>query len=132
MKEPSVLEQDVSMIVRSVEAFQKRFGLFPIDLAFFHSSDSAREERILSCLQRHMSLLIEEVGEVSKAINHGDVESAIPELLDVLYVTVSTLYMMGDSRLQDALTDILEKNVSKSPKTHEMHPVTGKLIRKEV
>ncbi len=135
MQEPSVLEQDVSAVVRSVMDFQERFSLLSIDNIIIHAADDAaiekgREALILSCLQRHLGLLIEEVGEVSKAVNHGDAEAAIQELLDVLYITISSIYTMGEAQIGKALPGLLEKNDSKTPETHEMHPITWKLIRK--
>ena len=130
MKETSVLEQAVALVVRSVEDFQQRFSSLSIDLSFFQSTDKTKEDMSLTCLQGHLGLLIEEIGEVSKAINHGDVESAVQELLDVLYITVGALYMMGDARVGKALPGIIEKNDSKTPETHVMHSFTGKLVRK--
>ena len=130
MKEPSVLEQNVASIVRSVIAFHERFNLLPVDDVYFQIPDNNWEAYLLSQFQSRQGLLMEEVGEVSKALNHGDIDHAVKELIDVLYITIGSLYTIGDQRSESPLNEIIDKNRAKTPETHEMHPVTGKIIRK--
>ena len=132
MKEPSQLEQDVSAIVRSVISFHEWVGLPPIDYTYFQITDKDWEaQTLLSHFQSRLGLLVEEVGEVSKSLNHGDIDAAVKELVDVLYITIGSLYRIGDRRREQPLSEVIDKNTAKTPKTHEMHPVTGKIVRRD-
>ncbi len=131
MNESSQLEKSVAAIVRSVLEFHERFSLPPIVYTYFQLTDKDWEaETLLSHFQSRLGLLVEEVGEVAKALNHGDIDSSVKELVDVLYIVIGILYDIGEQRIESPIDEIINKNGAKTPETHEMHPVTGKLMKR--
>ena len=125
----SQLERNVVAIVKSVIEFHERFDLPPMDV---HLPVRTRERipYLLSRFQSHQGLLMEEVGEVSKALNHGEIDDAIKELVDVLYVAIGSLYDIGDRRIKQPLSEVIDKNAAKTLETHVLNPLTGKIVRK--
>ncbi len=126
------LERNVVAIVKSVIEFHERFDLPPIDYTYFQLNDKDWEAAtLLSHFQSRLGLLVEEVGEVAKALNHGDIEASVKEVVDVLYIVIGMLYDIGDQRIESPIDEIINKNGDKTLKTHEIHPVTGKIVRRE-
>ena len=73
-------------------------------------------------------LLTEEVGEVARALNHGDYDKAVAESVDVAYVALGTLL----SHAPMSFVHIMEVAVKNAAKTHETHMLDegGKVVRK--
>ena len=109
----------VSRLGDSVYSFHERFGLPTV----VHESD----EIILETLRRRLSLLSEEVGEHARELNRGNVGDAISEAVDIAYVALGTVLVLGIEG-RAACYKISDKNDAKSLATHGNRSATGKVV----
>ena len=104
-------------LAKSIEGFHRRFGITP-----------PHEDDLMPCLRDRVGLLVEELGEHVAALNRGDRDKAIVELVDVVYVALGSLYMLNLDG-EDAVDAVVNKNDAKTFDTHQFHPESGKLVR---
>ncbi len=119
----------VQGLALSVESLHMRFGS-PTLAKSFYQSNTRLEKHLIDLFQNRLGLLIEELGEHSKALNHGNAQEALTEMVDVVYEALGILYTAGEMALEP-MKAVIEKNNAKTPDTHRPDPQTGKLIRRE-
>ena len=78
----------VSRLGDSVYSFHERFGLPTVA----HEG----EDVILEALRRRLALLSEEVGEHARELNKGNVRDAVSEAVDIAYVALGTVLVLGN------------------------------------
>ncbi len=105
----------VTLLAESVSDFHTRFEIVP------SSVDN------LENMKFRNQLLTEEVGEVAKALNHGDYEQAVAESVDVAYVALGTLLSHAPVAFVHIM-EVLAKNAAKTRDTH-MLDWGGKVVR---
>ncbi len=127
--EPEVQAQRVEQfhlnvyhLTKAVAEFHKRF-----DLPRLEMTEAIKRTR-LQMLTDRLPMLIEELGEYSKAISHGDYDQAGEELGDLLGVTLGILFTHGPNA-DLWMQAVCEKYAAKTPETHEI-AATGKIIPK--
>lgn len=105
-------------LMASIERFHDRFHLPPPNV-----------EELLYVLHSRIGLMLEEFGEHQKALNRSNLGHAIDEAVDMVYVTLGTLYMM-DQAADGAVRAVVEKNDAKTLETHYFDPISGKVRRR--
>lgn len=78
------------------------------------------------CLTKRLSLHMEEVGEMARAVHQNDAGNAVIEAADELYVALGTVLALG------VLAPVHAVATKNNAKTHETHMVgpTGKIVRR--
>ena len=111
---PMTKEQFVevaSRLAESVYDFHVRF-----DASGIHEED---EEAIMGHVRNRVPILVEEVGEHCKAVNHNNLIEAAKEAADVAYVALGTLLTLGQYGGRYGHF-VVEKNNKKTPETHHI------------
>ncbi len=104
----------ITGLAQSVLEFHMRFEL--------QSSDD------LDNMKFRNQLITEEVGEVAKALTHGDYSDAVRESVDVAYVALGTLLAhIPESFIH--IAEVIEKNEQKNFNTHRVEK-GGKVVRR--
>ena len=109
----------VSRLGDSVYSFHERFGIPTLD--------DADRDAVLETLRRRLSLLSEEVGEHARELNRGNVEDAVSEAVDIAYVALGTVLVLGIEG-RAACYSISDKNDAKTLTTHGNRGATGKVV----
>ena len=107
--------EDVARLARSVYNFHERFNIAQMDV------DDA-----ISTLVQRQNLMVEEIGEVSRALNRGQREQAIAESVDVAYIALGTLLVMGNEGVA-AMEAVKCKNDAKTKDSYR-EGASGKII----
>ena len=113
---------NMNTLVDSVYDFHKRFGLEPWDIPY-------TDDEYLSKLRERLALLMEELGEVAKDLNRGNVMDGVAEVADVAFVALGILYSTG-SLGGGAAKAVALKNDAKTHTTHYFDRQTGKIIKR--
>ena len=87
----------VSRLGDSVYSFHERFGLPTVA----HEG----EDVVLEALRRRLALLSEEVGEHARELNKGNVQDAVSEAVDIAYVALGTVLVLGNAGRERLLLD---------------------------
>ena len=103
----------IALLVESVSDFHTRFEI-PLTVGNIEN------------MKFRNQLLTEEVGEVAKALNHGDYEQAVSESVDVAYVVLGTLLSHAPEAFV-SIAEVLAKNAAKTRKTHVLD-TGGKVV----
>ena len=115
----------VSKLAESVFDFHDKFQVPELDTIY----DSDNKELVLETLRRRLSFLMEEVGEHSRALNRIELPNAVEEIVDVAYVALGTILVLGEQG-DNACHDVSSKNNSKNAGDYVVNPISGKLVRR--
>ena len=115
----------VSELAESVFDFHDKFEVHELDAIY----DSGNKEFVLETLRRRLSFLMEEVGEHSRALNRIELANAVEEIVDVAYVALGTILVLGKQG-DNACHDVSSKNNSKNAGDYVVNPISGKLVRR--
>ncbi len=115
----------VSKLAESVFDFHDKFQVPELDTIY----DSDNKELVLETLRRRLSFLTEEVGEHSRALNRIELPNAVEEIVDVAYVALGTILVLGEQG-DNACHDVSSKNNSKNAGDYVVNPISGKLVRR--
>ena len=116
----------VSELAESVFNFHDKFEVPELD----RIHDSNNKELVLETLRRRLSFLMEEVGEHSRALNRIELPNAVEEIVDVAYVALGTILVLGEQG-DNSCHDVSSKNNSKNADDYVVNPISGKLVRKD-
>ena len=94
-------------IINSVQRLHDRFEFSKVD------------GDLGDLLRRRLSLMVEELGEFAKALNHDDIDAACDEVADMAFIVLGYLitinaYLPENQSVERAIA----KNDAKSPETH--------------
>ncbi len=106
----------ITELAQSVVDFHERFDIQHADAV---SVDNMKFRN---------QLLMEEVGEVAKALNHSDYKQAVLESVDVAYVALGTLFAHAPESFVHIM-EVIRKNFDKDLTTHRLDE-GGKIIRR--
>ena len=120
----------IAEIAESVYDFHDRFEVEyleefvpePLTIPKLHYDDA------MSLLTRRILLQIEEIGELSRALNKGLFENAFEEAADILYIALGTIVSSGGYGI-DACQIVAEKNNNKTLDNTKLSAI-GKVIKK--
>jgi|TARA_B100001750_G_scaffold244205_1_gene261041 NTP pyrophosphatase (non-canonical NTP hydrolase) len=115
----------ISELAESVFNFHDKFEVPELD----RIHDSNNKELVLETLRRRLSFLMEEVGEHSRALNRIELPNAVEEIVDVAYVALGTILVLGEQG-DNACHDVSSKNNSKNAGDYVVNPISGKLVRR--
>ena len=115
----------VSELAESVFDFHDKFEVPELD----RIHDSNNKELVLETLRRRLSFLMEEVGEHSRALNRIELPNAVEEIVDVAYVALGTILVLGEQG-DNSCHDVSSKNNSKNADDYVVNPISGKLVRR--
>ena len=110
----------VEMMAGSVWDLHERFGIPTIA--------GISEEGTLLYLRDRLSIQMEELGELSGAINKGRLEEIPKEAADVLYVALGTIAVLDDVGASGCL-EVAKKNDRKTAELYKFHEQTGKILK---
>jgi len=116
----------VSKLAESVFDFHDKFQVPELD----DIHDPNNKEFVLETLRRRLSFLIEEVGEHSRALNRIELSNAIEEIVDVAYVALGTILVLGEQG-NNACNEVSKKNNSKNAGDYVVNSISGKLVRRD-
>lgn len=118
-KGPSTYVRSQGLLTMAIEDFHDKFNLPRLTMD---------EQTMAEYLTTRLSVIMEELGEVAKEINRGNMEAAIIELGDLLFVVEGTFHTMG-LRGDQGLFTVIRKNQAKDPEQYIYDATHGKLIR---
>ncbi len=110
------------------EEFIKHITELAESVSEFHTRFAIQHGDDMDNMKFRNQLLTEEVGEVAKALNHGDYEDAVRESVDVAYVALGTLLSHAPESFVHIM-EVLAKNAAKTWETH-MFDEGGKVVRR--
>lgn len=94
-------------LIDSVQGLHDRFGFSEVD------------GDLVDVLRRRLPLMVEELGEFAKALNHGNTDAACEEVVDMAFIVLGyliTIEAYGRSRV----AQVIAKNDAKRPETHSV------------
>lgn len=118
--EPNNFVRAQGLVSMALDSFHDRFGLPRLAMD---------DEALGEYLTTRLSFIMEELGEVAKEVNSGNMDAAIIEMADLLFVVEGTFHTMG-LRGDQALFAVIRKNQAKDPTQYQYSTVNGKLIRR--
>lgn len=124
------MEHDRESYMTINEDFVERINDLARSIVDFHERFGIENASNMNNMNFRQQLLMEEVGEVSRAITRGQYEQAVLESVDVAYVALGTLLSHAPQSFT-YIVDTVIKNDAKTLDTHEPN-WDGKVLRRRV
>jgi len=103
----------ITLMAGQVYDFHQRFGYAP-------------NEIWMDLMEDRMGMTDEEINEVKVEIKEGNIDFAIHEAADILFVAIGTIEVFKTFG-NKAILEVVAKNMGKTDKTHAAREDTGKI-----
>ena len=108
---------DAMDLAASVYSFHDRFEIEQVD----------NEAHMIQTMLARICLLSEEVGEHARAVNRGQAVDAMLEVVDIMYIALGTLLVLGEDG-HKAVATVIAKNEAKGPQGYAVRDGAGKVV----
>ncbi len=115
--ESSNFVDSITELAQSVAFFNERFGLKASTINMMDVEPADKKE-IIEMLLVTLPMIVEETGEFAKALNGGYITEAAKELIDIIFVSLQRLQLLGE--IGDAALDFTraKNDVKSNENTH--------------